>query len=363
MTFNEFVEGSADAVLFVDKGGIIRFFNKQAETSFGYERSEVIGNPIEILLPERIRKEHVSYRTRYLENPKKLQLMSKRLDIFARRKDGSEFAVTVSLNPIHTPRSEFVVAVVRDLSEQEQLTTLLKREQAAHAQAEAAARFRDDVVAIVAHDLKNPLTTILLSVNFLQKRCADPIQKKNLDIAKHSAERMSVLISDILDAHKIEAGHLSLEGRRAYEVDPLLKEAIESQRLLATEKSIHIQFEASSGLLVDVHLERIMQVFQNLIGNALKFTPADGDVTIRAESVGPEVRFSITDTGPGIDENLLPSIFSRFCQAKRTAHQGTGLGLTIAKGIVEAHGGRIWVESRVGKGSTFYFTVPAAKMN
>lgn len=364
VTFDAFVEGAADAVFFVDKNGAIRYFNKQAETSFGFQRSEVIGKPIEMLLPERIREEHVGKRSRYLENPTKLQLMSNRLDIYARRKDGTEFAVTVSLNPIRTPEGEFVVAVVRDLSEQEQLTALLKREQAAHAEADAATRFRDDMVAIVAHDLKNPLVTILMSVNLLlKKHAADPAQNAKLDIIKRSAERMTDLVSDLLDAHRIEAGQLSLAGRRPCEVGQLLKDAIESQRVLVAEKSIHIRSEAPSNLMADVHLERIMQVFQNLISNALKFTPANGDIVLRAEKIGTDVRVSVTDTGPGIEENLLPQIFNRFCQAKRTAHQGTGLGLSIAKGIVEAHGGKIWVESLVGNGTTFYFTVPIAQIN
>jgi PAS domain S-box-containing protein len=362
VTFDALVEGAADAIFFADKSGAICYFNKQAESSFGFQRAEVIGEPIEVLLPERIREAHVGKRARYLENPKRLQLMSKRLDIFARRKDGTEFPVTVSLNPICLPQGEVVVAVVRDLSEQERLTVLLKREQAAHAAAEAAARFRDDMVAIVAHDLKNPLITILMSVNLLLKKHADDsAQNAKLDIVKRSAERMTALVSDLLDAHMIEAGHLSLAGRRGYEAGQLLKQAVESQRVLIAERSIHIRFEAPPSLMADVHPKRIMQVFQNLIGNAIKFTPANGDIVLGAEKVGKDVRFSVADTGPGIEEKLLPRIFQRFCQAERTAHRGTGLGLSIAKGIVEAHGGKIWLESRVGTGTTFHFTVPIAR--
>ena len=177
---------------------------------------------------------------------------------------------------------------------------------------------------------------------------------------ERAAKRMTRLIEDLLDVTRVDSGRLSVEPE-AHEGDQLLSDALELLRPLADEKSIRIERWAAEGLgMVLADRERVLQVFSNLGGNAIKFTPKSGRVTLTADLDGAMVRFAVADTGPGILEENQARIFDRFWQARKTDRQGAGLGLAIAKGIVEAHGGKIWVESEVGFGTTFFFTLPLA---
>ena len=229
-------------------------------------------------------------------------------------------------------------------------------------QAQQAVRARDDVLAIVSHDLRNPLNTIGLSASLLLEDGEDrrASTRKPLEVIKRSVDRMSVLIQDLVEISKIEAqGAAVAPDRRT--VEAVIRDVSEILEPLASEKSLVLVDDTAADLPpVLVDSDRILQVFSNLVGNALKFTPRGGTITLRAEPGKGEVVFSVADTGPGIPEEQLPRLFDRYWQARKTDHRGAGLGLAIAKGIVEAHGGRIWVESEVGNGTTFSFTVPAA---
>jgi signal transduction histidine kinase len=232
-----------------------------------------------------------------------------------------------------------------------------------YADALQAIRSRDDVLNVVSHDLKAPLTIVLGYVKiFLAK--AKPNEslicdRQQVEAIHRQAEEMNTLIGDLLDAARIEARHLYVE-REACGIVPLVNEALELPHALAVSKGLQLKSEVSSDLpsiLVDRH--RILQVFANLIGNAIKFGASGGTIVVRAEELDEDhVQFSVEDTGPGISEEEIPHLFDRFWQAKKTARQGTGLGLFIVKGIVEGHGGRIWVESKLGEGSKFFFTLP-----
>ena len=171
---------------------------------------------------------------------------------------------------------------------------------------------------------------------------------------------MTRLISDLMDVSRLDAGMLQLR-KAASGVQELVDEALDAIRPLAAQKSLELEADLPADLPpVLSERERVLQVFSNLLGNAVKFTPAGGAVGIFASREGNEVRFAVRDTGSGIGEAQLPRIFDRFWQARTAARAGAGLGLAIAKGIVEAHGGRIWVESRPGDGATFHFTLPVA---
>src|SRR6266851_1911414 len=162
------------------------------------------------------------------------------------------------------------------------------------------------------------------------------------------------LIEDLLDLASIEAGRLTVERKR-HPVTPLVQEALELVEPMAAQKKLRLERELPSEPLdFDCDRERVLQVFGNLIGNAIKFTPEGGTIKVRAEMRGDETLFSVADTGPGIRPDELPHVFDRYWQAKKTARLGTGLGLSIAEGLVEAHGGHIWVESTPGRGSTFF---------
>ncbi len=232
-----------------------------------------------------------------------------------------------------------------------------------HEQAQRAIRARDAVLALVSHDLRNPLGVILLqTINLLKIPGGDERRSKeraSVESIRRSATAMNRLIGDLLDVTSIEAGHLSVT-KQSEPSEALINVALEALQGLAQEKSLVLR----SALVGDDELrascdrERIQQVLTNLIGNAIKFSPEGSTITVGAESLGAELKYSVSDTGPGIPAEQLPHIFERFWQDARTARLGTGLGLSIAKGIVEAHGGRIWVESQEGSGSTFCFTLP-----
>ena len=225
-------------------------------------------------------------------------------------------------------------------------------------------RMRDEVLAIVSHDLRNPVHTIQLSAQFLLDQLpADdgplPVRRQ-LDIVRRTAGQMDRMIGDLLDAAGIAAGHLSMEPRAVHASD-VLRGACEMLRPIVEEKEIRFACDdAGEGALLRADPDRVLQVLGNLAGNAVKFTPAGGCITLGLRVEDGFAVFSVADTGQGISPEQLPHVFEQFWQARRAGRQGTGLGLTIAHGIVDAHGGRIGVESTVGAGSTFWFTLPLA---
>lgn len=226
--------------------------------------------------------------------------------------------------------------------------------------AQRAIRARDEVLAVVSHDLRNPLSTISLSASLLldesTERRAQP--SRFLGVIKRSADQASTMIKNLLDVSSIEAGHFSVNRSRE-DVAALMHQAHEFLAPLAEKKSIRLEWDVpNEHLIASADANQLHRVFSNLVGNAIKFTPDGGVVSVRAEEMDGELRFSVTDNGPGIAADQLPHVFDRFWQGRQGDRRGAGLGLSIVRGIVEAHGGRIWVESRPGAGSSFYFTVP-----
>jgi signal transduction histidine kinase/ActR/RegA family two-component response regulator len=252
-----------------------------------------------------------------------------------------------------------------DLADQfaERLSVAVENARLYH-EAERAVRLRQDILAIVSHDLRTPLGNVLASVESLlhtavsnERRVAG---RRQLDVIRRSVLQMDRMISDLLDLSSIEAGHLSVE-RSDQDLQVLVDEVLESVQPTLMQKRLEVfaNFPAKR-ILVHCDRERILQALGNILGNAAKFTPEGGRIEIEAESRAREARLSITDNGPGIPRARLAHVFDRYWQAEGTSRGGRGLGLFIAKGIVEAHEGRIWVESDLGKGSTFSITLPAA---
>jgi signal transduction histidine kinase len=217
-------------------------------------------------------------------------------------------------------------------------------------------------MALVSHDLKNPLSVILMTAASIARRfdASESQQLEQFQMIRRSAERMNRLIRDLLDVASVDAGKLIVEPQ-SIAVASLVDEAIEAIRPLAAAKTLAIVSELSPDARhVWADPSRLQQVFANLLGNALKFSPQGGSIIVRAEPMDDRVRFAVADSGPGIAQDDLAHLFDRFWQAPRTARMGSGLGLSIVKGIVQAHEGRVWVESKLGAGSTFFFTLRAA---
>jgi signal transduction histidine kinase len=218
---------------------------------------------------------------------------------------------------------------------------------------------REEILRIVAHDLRSPLNTISMATNLLLDIPAtDADRAKRLKIIKRTGEQMERLIQDLLSVTAIEAGRLSIAPRKL-RMEDLFEDVAEMLEGIAREKSITLVVNRPADLPpVRGDPARVLQVFSNLVGNAVKFTPTGGVITLSAARADDRIQCAIADTGSGIPPEELPRIFGKFWQSKRGDHRGVGLGLAIARGIVEAHGGSIGVRSEVGRGSVFSFSLP-----
>jgi PAS domain S-box-containing protein len=245
---------------------------------------------------------------------------------------------------------------------EERLRGLLALEREARAQAERATRARDDVLAIVAHDLRNPIQTVLTAASLLARPLAEQDRQRHVEVVQRSVKAMDRLIGDLLDVARIESGTLSVNPAPV-DIRALLDQALEPFAGPARARRIKLDVESAADLhpLIADH-DRLVQVLSNLLGNALKFTPDGGRVSVRAgraENGGVEI--AVEDSGRGIPADELPRVFDRFWQGDRASRRGAGLGLAICKGIVEAHGGRIRAESTPGQGTTVHISLPGGR--
>ena len=228
--------------------------------------------------------------------------------------------------------------------------------------AELLAHAREEVLGLVAHDLRNPLNLIVTTADLLLEENFEPARRHQLlEVTVRAGKQMNRLIGDLLDTVRLQAGKFSLDLEDV-PVAAIFRQAVETLRPAAEKRGVRLDtIPPDDGVVVRADPLRVSQLVGNVVGNAIKFTPANGNVTLKAEPNGKQVVIEVTDTGPGIRADEIPHLFDTFWQARGNDHRGVGLGLAIAKGVVEAHGGRIWVESAVGVGSTFFFTLPKAQ--
>jgi signal transduction histidine kinase len=221
-------------------------------------------------------------------------------------------------------------------------------------------RLSGELLAIVSHDLRTPLSTIALGTTLLEDASQGQEDRTQvIEIIKRAADRMERLIKDLQEMGRLDAGRTLRVDARSVDLATLLREACEALHIQAGAKQQEVSCDLPAPpIAVSADPDRICQILGNLIGNAIKFTPRGGRIVLAARREGREVRVSVTDQGPGIPEADLPRVFEPYWQAQGTARLGAGIGLKIAKGLVEAHGGRIWVETADGGGSAFRFTVP-----
>lgn len=247
-------------------------------------------------------------------------------------------------------------------SEVHQATNLLSDEIAEHSKTKISLTTRDEFVAIVSHDLRNPIGAASSCAEMLLEDPAyqgmDVKVKNWIEFIKRNVDTSLRLIGDLLDVERMAQGKFELKPEK-HNIGQITRETIESFAATASAKNILLR-ALPSDIAGDIvcDRDRIMQILSNLISNALKFTPDGGSVTIKAKTSEAEVQISVTDTGPGIPEEKLEQIFERFTQLGSNDRKGLGLGLYISKMLVEAHNGRLWIQSKTGEGSTFFFTIP-----
>jgi PAS domain S-box-containing protein len=343
----------ASSIISVDGDQRITIFNEGAENIFGYSRNEAIGRDLEILIPTRFRASHRQHFSRFAASSDTARKMGERMQIFGLRKNGEEFPAEASISKMVVGQVALFSVVLRDITDRKNTEEALRQ----------ALSERDHVLGIVAHDLRNPLSNIMQCLA-LERRAPEPGNPKILNMIWRAATRMNNLIQDLLDVSLVEAGQMKIERVRLSPAD-LVFEAVEMQTPLAASTGIEIQVDVGTNVHdISGDHYRLHRVFDNLIGNAIKFTKPGGRITVGATSKdGDDVLFWVADSGCGIAPENVTRVFDRFWQAaKRAGRLGAGLGLPITKGIIEAHSGRIWVESTVGHGSTFFFTIPKVSM-
>ncbi len=354
---------SPDALVIVDSAGCIKHVNSQAEALFGYQRVELKGLQLEVLLPERFHKTHTLYRQRYTASPR-TRPMGVGLDLYGRRKDGTEVPVDISLRPLQLAGTLHVLAAIRDITERRQLE---ERERAVRQEAE---RLKDEFISIAAHELRSPLAILK---GFAQTLLVQTARGKGPVLADWQAEalqgidqataRLVELTEDLLDVTRLQAGRLTLH-LEAIDLIALVKRVVTRMQMTTEHHTISINTSLEY-LVVHVDSRRIEQVLSNLIGNSIKYSPAGGmiEVNIAEEPKTHMALLSVSDHGIGIPSHQQPLLFGRFARADNARSYGiggTGLGLYLCRELVERHAGHIWFESTERKGSTFFVSLPTA---
>jgi len=355
--FRGLLEAAPDAIVIVDDQGRVVLMNAQSEKMFGYPRDELIGRPVETLVPDRFSDVHVEHRTRFISDPSP-RAMGVDLELFALRKDGSEFPVEISLSPLYTESGLLVTAAVRDITERARAK---KETEQAKQEAERANMAKSDFLSRMSHELRTPLNAILGFGQLLEMQRLSVRQEEALRQIMRAGRHLLDLIDEVLDISRIETGRLAVSPE-AVDVDSALSEVIQLVAPLAGDRTIG--FEERSGcrnLHVLADRQRLRQVLLNLMSNAVKYNRPGGSVIIDCERLPDHrVRISISDTGAGIAESFVDRIFLPFDRlgVDEASVPGTGLGLALTKGLVEAMGGTITLESVAGEGSTFAFDLP-----
>jgi PAS domain S-box-containing protein len=351
------LEAAPDAMVIVDQDGRIAAVNRQTEQLFGYERDELLGQPIEILVPQRFRAAHRRHRSDYLAEPR-VRAMGAGRQLYGRRKDNSEFPVEISLSPVETPQGTLVSAAVRDITARKQVEEALAQARLA---AEQANQAKSEYVSRMSHELRTPLNAILGFAQLLELDGLGDDQREAVGFILSGARHLLGLINEVLDIAAIESSRLSL-SLEPVDVADLLAEVVSLIRPLADQQGIVLVDPPQTGthhVLGD--RQRLKQILLNLLSNAVKYNRNRGSVQFDSQPVvGERLRIKVTDSGPGIPPELKDRLFVPFDRlgSERTSIEGTGLGLPLTKGLAEAMGGTLGVASVVGQGSTFWVELP-----
>ncbi len=367
------LEATPDPVVIVDGDGRIRIVNAQTEQVFGYSRDELLGQHVEMLIPQESHGRHVMHRDAYQRQPSRREMGADR-ELLARRKDGSTFHVDISLSPMTTKGGDLTIGTVRDVSERKraereirELNSSLERRVAERTRLyEDASRAKDSFLATMSHEIRTPLGGLLGMLELLSLTSLNDEQTETLEAARNSGGSLLRILNDVLDWSKIEDGKLELAPQPT-SLGRLMADVANTYAHVASGNSVtiayHVDERLSPAFMVDAL--RLSQVLNNFVSNAIKFSHRGGRVTLTANWIdshdgAAEVRFSVADTGIGIDPAVQARLFENYGQASADTarmYGGTGLGLAICRRLAHLMGGRIDLDSAPGRGSTFSLTL------
>jgi two-component system, sporulation sensor kinase E len=342
--FRLLVEASPSGMLMVDENGTILMVNRQIDQWFGYKRTELIGQSVEILVPQQLRSHHVGDRAEFIAHPE-LRAMGKGRDLYGVRKNGQEFPLEIGLNPIRTPDGMRVLASVVDITERKHIQKQLWK-------AERLAEL-GTLASGMAHEIGTPMNVILGRAEYLLQHTADEGMKKGLATIITQIERITKLMNQLLVFVRRKQ-----PDRRAVDFGEIVDDSLELFQERIAHSRIMVDKTIESSLPpVCVDRDQLVQVLINLVMNSIHAMPEGGRLRLSLDRENSHVRLGVSDTGHGIPEEIRSKVFDPFFTTKDFG-KGTGLGLTIVKGIVEEHGGTIAVDSTVGKGTTVWIRLP-----
>lgn len=349
------IEAAPSGMIMVDQDGKIVLVNTQVERLFGYSREELLGQSIEMLVPANVREKHPEHRASFFKNPH-ARAMGVGRDLFGLRKDGTELPVEIGLNPLEAQGERFVLASIVDITERKKAEALLQEKLL---ELQRSNEELQQFAYVCSHDLQEPLRVISNYTQLLAKRymgkTLDDDAHEFIDFTLDATKRMHQLINDLLLYSRVET-----RGKGFVDVDmnEILQIAESNLVLVIEETNAEISAEPLPTLKGDN--SQLVQLFQNLIGNALKFRSEDAPkVSVSVTSHGDMWQFVVSDNGIGFDMKYVDRIFVIFQRLHlRETYEGSGIGLAVCKKIVERHGGRLWAESVPNKGTSFYFTIP-----
>ncbi|HJV67804.1 PAS domain S-box protein [Ideonella sp.] len=365
--FRDLLDSMPDAIVVVNDIGRVALVNRQAEGMFGYAARDLVGAPLETMLPERFRAGHGRHRERYMNKPH-TRPMGQGLELYGQRKGGEEFPVEISLSPLRTDVGLFGLSAIRDISERRRVERALEEK---NVELERANKAKDRFLATMSHELRTPLNAIIGFTGILLMHLPGPLtldQEKQLAMVQSSGKHLLSLINDLLDLAKIDSGGMQVN---LVELDccALVEEVVTTLRPAASSKGLELRtaLPPAPGLVWGDR-RALQQILINLTNNAIKFTDhGHVDVFVQADR-DPDgrdvIRLGVSDTGIGMSPQDMAQLFEAFTQVgnpnQRASIEGTGLGLYLCRKLAELHGSRIEVSSEPGRGSRFWLALPAA---